>query len=294
MIVYFAGLGSMGSGMARCLIHAGHEVHLLDHNPERVASLHEAGGHPLQGNAPPADAIVSVVMNAEQTRSVLFADEALALRLKPGGVIVSCATVSPAFASEMEAEANNLGQLYVDAPISGGAVKAAEGTLSMMVSGKAEALKAATPLFDAMAETVHRMGDTAGAGSAMKAVNQLLAGIHVAAMGEALAFAASQKLDLEQVVKVVSASAGTSWMFENRAPHVVQSDYTPLSKLDIWLKDLGIVTDIARAADLPVPVAASALSQFRDASDAGFGQQDDAAVAKYAASRGGITLPGER
>jgi 3-hydroxyisobutyrate dehydrogenase/2-hydroxy-3-oxopropionate reductase len=127
----------------------------------------------------------------------------------------------------------------------------------------------------------------------MKAVNQLLAGVHIAAMGEALAFGASQGLTPAQVVQVVSVSAGTSWMFENRAPHVVDGDYTPRSKVDIWLKDLGIVTDIAASTALPVPISSNALAQFRAASEAGLGDEDDAAIAKYFARAGGVTLPGD-
>jgi 3-hydroxyisobutyrate dehydrogenase/2-hydroxy-3-oxopropionate reductase len=192
----------------------------------------------------------------------------------------------------MEAEAAGHGLLYLDAPISGGAGRAAEGRLSIMASGAPAAFDAAAPVLDAIAETVHRMGDRAGPGSVMKAVNQLLAGIHVAATGEAMAFAASQGLDLEHAAQVVAASAGTSWMFENRAPHVVRGDYAPRSKMDIWPKDLGIVTGIAAAAGLPLPMAETALAQFRAASDAGLGQEDDAALAKHVARQGGVALPG--
>jgi 3-hydroxyisobutyrate dehydrogenase/2-hydroxy-3-oxopropionate reductase len=252
------------------------------------------GGSALaQDDTPKADALVSAVLNADQTQAVLFGSQGNASRLRSGGVIVSCATVSPAFATQMETEATAQGLLYLDAPISGGAIKAAEGRLSIMASGAPEAFATAGPLLDAMAETVHSLGDHAGPGSAMKAVNQLLAGVHIAAMGEALAFGASQGLDPAQVVKVVSVSAGTSWMFENRAPHVVDGDYAPRSKVDIWLKDLGIVGDIAASAGLPAPISANALAQFRAASEAGLGDEDDAAIAKYFARQGGVTLPGD-
>jgi 3-hydroxyisobutyrate dehydrogenase/2-hydroxy-3-oxopropionate reductase len=183
--------------------------------------------------------------------------------------------------------------LYLDAPISGGAIKAAAGQLSIMASGTPLAFAAADPALDAMAETVHRLGDHAGPGSAMKAVNQLLAGVHIAAMGEALAFGASQGLDPGRVLDVVSVSAGTSWMFENRAPHVVEGDYAPRSKVDIWLKDLGIVADIAQSSGLPVPISSNALAQFQAASESGLGNEDDAAIAKYFARAGGVTLPGD-
>jgi len=293
MLIDFVGLGSMGLGMAVSLVKAGHTVRGFDPAEARVEMLVAQGGSPFGEAAQMADAVVSAVLNADQTRTVLFGEQAVAERLRPGGVIISCATVSPAFAAEMEAQAEDAGLLYLDAPISGGAIKAAAGQLSIMASGRAAAFDAAGPALEAMAETVHRLGDHAGPGSAMKSVNQLLAGVHIAAMGEALAFGASQGLTPQQVVDVVSVSAGTSWMFENRAPHVVEGDYAPRSKIDIWLKDLGIVTEIAASADLPVPVSSNALAQFSGASEAGLGDEDDAAIAKYFARAGGVTLPGD-
>ena len=289
------GLGSMGSGMARALLAAGHRVHGLDPDGARVAALAAQGG----AEGPPAAGecaiAVCVVLNAEQTRAALFGGDrgdGFARRMAPGGVIVSCATVPPAFAREMAAEAEALGLPYLDAPISGGAAKAADGRLSIMASGSEEAFERARPALDALAETVHDLGREAGAGSAMKAVNQLLAGVHIAAMGEALALALTQGLDLGRAVEVIGASAGASWMFENRAPHVVEGDYAPRSAVDIWPKDLGIVAGVAEAAGLPVPVTRAALERFRAASEAGLGREDDAAVTKLYAREAGLTLPG--
>jgi len=293
MLIDFVGLGSMGLGMAVSLVKAGHTVRGFDPEVTRVEMLIAQGGTEFGDAAPKADAVVSAVLNADQTRAVLFGEQDVAKRLRSGGVIISCATVSPAFAAEMEAQAADVGLLYLDAPISGGAIKAASGQLSIMAAGTVEAFGVADPALEAMAETVHRLGNHAGPGSAMKAVNQLLAGVHIAAMGEALAFGASQGLTPAQVVQVVSVSAGTSWMFENRAPHVVDGDYTPRSKVDIWLKDLGIVTDIAASSALPVPISSNALAQFRAASEAGLGDEDDAAIAKYFARAGGVSLPGD-
>ena len=293
MDVHFLGLGSMGLGMAGALLRAGHAVHGADPAEARMALLRDAGGMVLDEASPPGDALVSVVLNAEQTHDALFGTSGRAARLRPGAVIVSCATVAPEFATAMEAETAQRGLLYLDAPISGGAGKAAEGRLSVMASGAPAAFEAAAPLLDAMAEMVHRLGDAAGGGSAMKAVNQLLAGIHIAAMGEAIALAASQGLDLARVLEVIGVSAGNSWMFENRGPHVVDGDYAPRSSIDIWPKDLGIVTAIAEGAGLRLPVAQSALDAFREASAAGLGQEDDAAIARHVAGKAGLYLPGD-
>lgn len=292
-IIHVIGLGSMGLGMAQSLLRAGHTLHGLDLNPAQTAVLEQAGGQALTRHSPLADALVCVVLNAAQTESALFGDDGWAGYLKPGGTILSCATVSPDFARKMEEMAQDRGLHYLDAPISGGSLRAASGELSVIASGTPAAFDGAAEALAAMAQTVHRLGDQAGPGSAMKAVNQLLAGVHIAAMGEALGLATSQGLDLSRVLDVIRVSAGTSWMFENRAPHVIDADYTPRSSINIWPKDLGIVTDIASAAGLPLPLTQTALAQYRDAAQAGLGLEDDAAITKLVASRAGLKLPGD-
>jgi 3-hydroxyisobutyrate dehydrogenase-like beta-hydroxyacid dehydrogenase len=234
-----------------------------------------------------------VVVTAAQTEAVLFGPEGLSARLKPGAVVLGCATVAPDFARSMEARLGELGVLYLDAPISGGSVKAAAGKLSVMAAGKPEAFAAAQPALDAMAETVFRLGDAAGAGSAMKVVNQLLAGVHIAAAAEAITFGITQGADPKTIVDVISKCAGTSWMFENRGAHIAAGDYTPHSAVEIFVKDLGIVSDIARAARFSAPLTAAALQQFLAASGAGYGGEDDAAVAKIYARNAGLKLPGD-
>jgi 3-hydroxyisobutyrate dehydrogenase-like beta-hydroxyacid dehydrogenase len=186
-----------------------------------------------------------------------------------------------------------LGLHYLDAPISGGAAKAAQGKLSIMASGTQAAFDGAAPALDAMAEKVFRLGDAAGAGSAMKAVNQMLAGVHIAAMAEALTFGMTQGVTPDTFLEVISQCAGTSWMLENRAPHIVAGDYSPRSSVDIWPKDLGIVLDIAKSAKFGAPLTAAALQQFLAASGSGLGAQDDAAVAKVYARNAGLSLPGD-
>jgi 3-hydroxyisobutyrate dehydrogenase len=208
-------------------------------------------------------------------------------------VVLACATVPPEFARGMATRCLEHGVHYLDAPISGGAVKAGLGQLSIMASGTSEAFAAARPLTDVIATTVFHLGDAAGAGSAMKAVNQLLAGVHIAAMAEALTFGMTQGVAPDKFLEVISKCAGTSWMLENRAPHVVSGDYTPLSSVNIWPKDLGIVLEIAKAAEFDAPITATALERFKAAAEMGLGGEDDAAVAKVYARQAGLTLPGD-
>lgn len=293
--VAVVGLGSMGYGMAHTLVKKGFATHGFDVVPDQVARFISEGGQPglLSEVAEIVDVAVIVVLNAAQTESVLFGDNALVPALKPGAVVIACATVAPEFAREMEARCAEHNVSYLDAPISGGSIKAANGQLSVMAAGKPEAFAAARPVLDAMAETVFELGDVAGPGSAMKAVNQLLAGVHIASMAEALTFGMTQGVEPRQFLDVISKCAGTSWMLENRAPHVIDGDYTPHSSVDIWLKDLGIVLDIARGAKFGAPLTAAALQQFMAASGSGLGREDDAAVAKVYARNSSITLPGQ-
>ncbi|TVQ21051.1 MAG: NAD(P)-dependent oxidoreductase [Spirochaetaceae bacterium] len=288
--IVVAGLGSMGYGMATALLRAGHRVQGVDVSAEKVARFVTEGGVDAIG-AP--DTLVIVVLNAAQTEAVLWGEDGWAGRLAPGAVAIGCSTVSPAFAREMAARCEARGLHYLDAPISGGAKRAADGTLSVMASGSPAAFDAAAPALDAMAETVFRLGDEAGAGSAMKAINQMLAGTHIAAMAEAITFGMTMGVDPARTVEVISQCAGTSWMFENRAPHVVDGDYTPRSSVSIWPKDLGIVLDIAREARFSAPLTAAALQQFLAAAGSGLADEDDAAVAKVYARNAGLRLPGE-
>lgn len=289
------GLGSMGYGMAQSLLRAGYAVQGFDINPDTTARFAvESGQSGAQSDAAAkCDCLVVVVLNAAQTESVLFGDEGWSAQLKQGATVIACATVAPEFAKDMEARCNALGLHYLDAPISGGAAKASLGKLSIMASGTPAAFDVAAPALDAMAETVFRLGEVAGAGSAMKAVNQLLAGVHIAAMAEALTFGMTQGVTPDKFVEVISQCAGTSWMLENRAPHIVDGDYRPKSSIDIWPKDLGIVLDIAKSAKFGAPLTAAALQQFLAASGSGLGAEDDAAVAKVYARNAGLTLPGD-
>jgi len=188
--------------------------------------------------------------------------------------------VAPNWSAAMEERLTALGLLYLDAPISGGAIKAAEGRLTMMTSGAPAAYAKAQAALDAMAERVYRLGERAGAGSKVKIINQLLAGVHIAAAAEAMALGLREGVDPAQLYEVITHSAGNSWMFENRMPHVLEGDYSARSAVDIFVKDLGLVLDTARATRFPLPLAATAHQMFQHASAAGFGREDDAAVIK--------------
>jgi len=288
------GLGSMGYGIAASAVRGGHNVWGVDINPDQMARFVRDGGQAglLADAIDTLDVVIVAVLNAAQTETVLFGEQGIVGQLNKGAAVLSCATVPPAFAKDMAARCAALGVLYLDAPISGGSAKAAAGKLSIMASGTPDAFAKLQPTLDRIAETVFALGDEAGAGSAMKAVNQLLAGVHIAAMAEALTFGMTQGVTPDKFVEVISKCAGTSWMLENRAPHIAAGDYTPHSSVNIWPKDLGIVLDIAKEAQFAAPITTAALGQFAAAAAMGLGAEDDAAVAKVYARNVGLTLPG--
>jgi 3-hydroxyisobutyrate dehydrogenase len=288
------GLGSMGLGIAQSLVRSGVKVAGYDINPAAATRLVESGGRAAASPgdaAPSADVAVVVVVNAAQTEAVLFGDDGAAAAMKPGGCIVSCATMDPNDARALAKRAEMRGLHYLDAPISGGAVKAAAGQLTVMASGSALAFERARPVLNSIAATVYELGDAAGAGAAFKMVNQLLAGAHIAAACEAMTFAAKLGLDLPTVYKVITASAGNSWMFENRVPHILEGDYHPRSAVEIFTKDLGIVSEMGRREKFPLPIAATALQMFLMTAAAKMEKDDDASVARMIAKITGVELP---
>lgn len=289
------GLGSMGFGVAETLLRAGFDVTGFDVSADNMVRFRAVGGataDSASAAAVGAEVLICLVVNAAQTEAVLFGQDGVAAVMARGGVVLSCATMSPQDATRFAAAVEALGLLYIDAPVSGGAVRAASGELTIMGSGSSAAFERARAVLDCIAAKVYELGDTAGTGAAFKVVNQLLAGIHIAAACEAITFAKAMNLDISKVYEVITGSAGNSWMFENRVPHILEGDYAPRSAVDIFTKDLGIVADIGRTMKFPTPIASMALQMFVMTAAAGMGRDDDASVARMLAQLAGIDLPG--
>jgi putative dehydrogenase len=290
------GLGSMGFGIAVSLKRAGFEVSGCDVSAAAIEQFVAMGGRGVSRPseaAADADVVVSVVVNAAQTEAVLFGPDGAAEVMPVGSVFIASSTMAPEAARELANRLEPTGRLYLDAPISGGAERAAQGALTILASGSRAAFAKARPALDAMAAQVYELGDEPGRGAAFKMINQLLAGVHIAAACEAITFAAKQGLELQKVYEVIKASAGNSWMFENRVPHVIEGDYRPRSAVEIFVKDLGIIQDMARGAQFPVPLAAAALQMFLMTAGAGMGGDDDASVARLYGRVTGTPLPGQ-
>jgi 3-hydroxyisobutyrate dehydrogenase len=294
MRVGVIGLGTMGMGAALNLVRKGHEVVGCEPRAPARAELEAAGGRAVARAADlpeGLEALVVFVVNAHQVEDVLFGAEGCAGRLAPGTVVLCCTTVAPEAARALATQLAERGLPMLDAPVSGGAKGAREGTMTVMASGPADAFARAEPVLAAIAGKVWRLGEAPGAGSTVKMVNQLLAGVHIAAAAEAMALGIRAGADPQTLFDVITTSAGNSWMFQNRVPHVLAGDDTPLSAVNIFVKDLGIVLDQARALTFPLPLAAAAHQLFLAAAASGHGAKDDAFVIRVWQALTGIELP---
>ncbi|MGC0821653.1 L-threonate dehydrogenase [Pantoea agglomerans] len=286
------GLGSMGMGAAKSCLRAGLNTWGVDLNPAALENLRQAGARDAQPSASAfaeqLDAVLLLVVNAQQVNAILFGEEGLAAKLRPGTVVMVSSTLSARDAQQIEQQLAQYQLLMLDAPVSGGAAKAASGEMTVMASGSDAAFAQLQSVLDAVAAKVYRVGSEIGLGSTVKIIHQLLAGVHIAVGAEAMALAARAGIPLETMYEVVTNAAGNSWMFENRMRHVVDGDYSPKSAVDIFVKDLNLVADTAKSLHFPLPLASTALNMFTEASNAGYGREDDSAVIKIFS---GITLP---
>ncbi|KAI4326283.1 hypothetical protein MLD38_031612 [Melastoma candidum] len=294
----FIGLGAMGYGMATNLLKSNFLVIGYDVFKPSLARFAEAGG--LVGNSPAeiskdVEVLVLMVTNEAQVESVLFGDLGAISALANGTAIILSSTVSPGFVTKLEKRLQNEGKgiKLVDAPVSGGVKRAAEGTLTIMASGSDESLEYTGSVLSAMSEKLYIIRGGCGAGSGVKMVNQLLAGVHIASSAEAMAFGARLGLNTRVLFEAIKTTRGSSWMLENRVPHMLDNDYTPYSALDIFVKDLGIVYGEGSVQNVPLCVATAAYQQFLSGSAAGFGRGDDAGVVKVYEKLTGVSVEGK-
>jgi 3-hydroxyisobutyrate dehydrogenase/putative dehydrogenase len=267
--------------MAGCVARAGFDVSAYDIEPARATALAADGVTPVASIGEAAggvDVLVVMVATPDQVQSVLFGDDPAAGALAPGAAVVVMATVGPA---PVQRWAERLGQQQVDlidAPVSGGATRAAAGDLLIMVGGAKPAVDRVQPLLDAMARNAPHVGTAPGDGQKVKLVNQLLCGVHIAAAAEALALAEAMRLDPAGTWEVLRGGAAASFMLDDRGARMVHGTEEVKSALDIFVKDMGLVTDAARAGGFTAPLAEAAEQLYLAGHKAGLGRRDDSTV----------------
>ena len=280
--IAFVGLGSMGLPMARHLVAAGYPVRGYDLRPEARAALVAEGGQPAESlaqTAEGAEVLVLMVVNAAQAEDVLFQQGALAA-LAPQASVILMATCPPEAVKALAWRVEEAGRRFVDAPVSGGVAGAKAGTLSIMVAASWETLAAVRPMLDALGDKVFHVGTRPGQGATVKAVNQLLCGVHIAATAEAFALAERVGVDLHVVLEIMSGSSASSWMLRDRGPRMLEAEPEVTSAVDIFVKDLGIVLEAGRGAKAALPLAALAHQLFLSTSGRGDGAADDSQVVR--------------
>lgn len=281
MKIAMIGLGAMGAAAARNLVARGHQVAGYDPREAARDELAAAGARAAtsaRDAATGADAVITFVVNAAQVERAVLGPDGAAEGMAPGTVLVQCATVSASFVAGLGGRLAERGLQLVDAPVSGGVLRAGEGTLVIMASGPAPAMARVRPLLDQMGAFVHDFGETLGAGSTVKTINQLLCGVHLAALGEALALGRRAGLDPAKLLEVYGNSAASSFMMKDRGPRALEDDPPTRSAIDIFVKDLDLVLGAGKAAKMGLPLAAAAHQQFISASGLGHGGRDDSQV----------------
>jgi len=279
--VGWVGLGAMGLPMARCVARAGHKMAAYDIDPGRAASLAADGVKPaasISVVASGADVLVLMVATPGQVEDVLFGDDPAASALAAGTVVLVMATVGPAAVQHWAGRLAEQQVVVVDAPVSGGVARAAGGDLLVMVGGPQSAVERVQPLLDAMASSAPVVGSAPGDGQKVKLVNQLLCGVHIAVAAEALAFAEAMHLDPAATWEVIRGGAAASFMLDDRGQRMVHGSDETKSALDIFVKDMGLVLDAARANSYPAPLASAAEQLYLAGRRAGLGRHDDSAV----------------
>ncbi|MCF2706707.1 NAD(P)-dependent oxidoreductase [Arcanobacterium haemolyticum] len=287
MTIAVLGLGAMGLPMATNLATT-FEVRGYDISDERLALLDGTPVHACTSAreaATGADFIVLAVRNRAQLDEVLHGDDGIA-DVAEGATVILTSTVGVDVAEQAERDLDALGISLVDAPVSGGPVRAGKGDLLVVVGAQPEIFNAAKPVLDAMASTLVHVGNEPGKGQAMKTVNQLLCGVHIAAGAEALALAKKLGLDPKQSLEALMAGAAESFMLGDRGPRMIQGyddeggaeGVEVRSRLDIFVKDMGIVTQTARQVNLAAPLAAAAQQLYLLGQANGMAAYDDSQV----------------
>ncbi|MBW8350182.1 NAD(P)-dependent oxidoreductase [Bacillus sp. IITD106] len=277
--VGFIGLGAMGLPMAKNLIKNNFVLHVSAHrnrNPiEEVKSLGAIEHSSLSDVAKNSDVLISILPTDKEIESVLLKDGILN-NLKKDSILLEMTSGSPGMMKKVEEEYRKRGIQVLDAPVSGGTAGAESGTLTVMAGGKKDVLEQVWPVVDAMAKQIYLVGAN-GAGKAIKAINQMLAGIHMVATAEAFSLADELEIDKDMMKRVIENSSGASWMFSNKIDTLISQDFTPGFKLSLMKKDVKIAVDEGK--ELELPIARKALELYEESIN-DLGELDFSAISK--------------
>jgi 3-hydroxyisobutyrate dehydrogenase-like beta-hydroxyacid dehydrogenase len=276
------GIGAMGFHMAKNILKAGYRLIVYDIRPEamdRVARLGAEKATSPKEVGVSADSVFLMVQNFKQCEDCLLGPNGLLAGLTDGTLIVT-STIAPDEVKKIAAYCGDKGIAILDSPVSGGTKGAADGSLTLMISGQDEVYQKCLPVLKCLGSNIVKVGDEIGQGQAIKAVNQLLFGVHMVAMVEAMVLGVKSGLDPEVVYRVVKSSAGNSRVFENRVPTIINRDFSVRSTLGIQFKDMDIAVRTADSVKAPVFLAPLVRELYKIAEARGVTNEDSSAVIK--------------
>jgi 3-hydroxyisobutyrate dehydrogenase-like beta-hydroxyacid dehydrogenase len=279
--VGFIGLGIMGSRQAASLRRAGFELTVYNRTRERAETwAAEHGGH-VAGSpgevGERSDVVVTMVVDGPQVEAMLLGEDGAAAAAKPGTLFIDMSTIGPAYARRIGAALADQGHAFVDAPVTGSAPKAQDGTLTIMAGGSDEAMERATPLLEAMGEIIVHVGEV-GTGQQVKVLSNAVSAVNCATLAQALVVGRRAGVDLEALLKVMGAGSANSTMLQLKGRPMLAHDFSPLFKLEHMLKDVRLCLQEAREAGAAFPAAALAGELYAAGAGRGLGEQDFAAV----------------
>lgn len=278
--VGFIGLGTMGREMVLNLLKAGHAVRVTDVRREAVAELVAQGASAGEGpadTARDADVAITMLPDTPQVEEVVYGEDGLLASPPRGRLVIDMSTISPVAVRRMQADFAGRGAAFLDAPVSGGPIGAKNATLSIMVGGEAEAYARALPVLGAMGTTITQVGGP-GAGQTVKLCNQLVCGINIQAICEAIALGRASGVDLDQLRNVLLGGSAASWMLDRLGPAMIAGDAGAGFRIDLMFKDLRLVQEHAQALSVPLPGTALVTSQYVDARAHGEGGNGNQAL----------------
>ncbi len=279
--VGFIGLGIMGSRQAANLVRAGFDVTVFNRTRERAdAWAAEHGGNVAatpREVAERSETVITMVVDGPQVEAMLLGEDGAVLGAKPGTLFVDMSTIGPADTRRIAGELVERGHRFVDAPVTGSAPKAQDGTLTIMAGGSTEDVVAARPLFEAMGELIVHVGEL-GMGQQAKVISNAVAATNCAVLAQGLVVGRRTGVDLEALLQVMGAGAANSQMLNLKGKPMLEHDFTPLFKLDHMLKDIVLCLQEARQAGVGFPSAALAGELYAAGAGRGLGEQDFAAV----------------
>jgi 3-hydroxyisobutyrate dehydrogenase len=290
MHIGFLGLGNMGGPMARNLLKAGHQVTVFDLSAAAVSGLVEAGAKEATSPAAVAgsgvETIITMLPAAPHVKQVYLGDDGLLAHVSAGVLLIDSSTIDPMSAREVAKAAKENGNPMLDAPVSGGTGGAAAGTLTFMVGGSEADFQKAQPILATMGKNIVHCGDT-GNGQVAKVANNMLLGISMIGVAEAMSLGVALGMDAKVLAGVINSSSGRCWSSEiyNPVPGVVETapasrDYSGGFGTDLMLKDLGLASEAARQVRQPVMLGCLAQQLYQTFSKQGHGALDFSAIIK--------------